>query len=74
MLQGGAESRRHIANTEVIWTCTGAAWIDQGGNLHVRGAGTAHVVALVRGVSISADYKVIAAKPAEGPNPGGPQD
>ncbi len=74
VLQGGAESRRHIANTEVIWTCTGAAWIDQGGNLHVRGAGTAHVVALVRGVSITADYKVIAAKPAEGPNPGGPQD
>jgi hypothetical protein len=73
--QGGPESKRNLANTEVLWTCTGAAWIDQGGNLHVRGAGTAHVTALVRGVTVTADYKVVGTtKPVEGPNPGGKDD
>ena len=72
---GGPESKHRVANTEVIWICTGAAWIDQGGNLHVRGAGTAHVVALVRGVSLAGDYKVSGAeKPADEPKPGGRDD
>ncbi|MHB8636106.1 MAG: phosphodiester glycosidase family protein [Fimbriimonadaceae bacterium] len=60
VLEGGPESKRRVANTEVIWTCSGAAWIDQGGNLHPRSTGVAHVVALTRGLTLSADYKVVA--------------
>lgn len=75
VLQGGPESKHRLANTEVIWTCTGAAWIDQGGNLHVRGAGTAHVLAFVRGITVTADYKVVGvAKPTDEPKPGGKDD
>ena len=75
VVQGGPESKRRLANTEVIWSCTGAAWIDQGGNLHVRGAGTAKVTAFVRGITLNEEYKVVGTtKPTEEPKPGGKDD
>jgi len=38
-----------IPNVEVIWGCQGAAWIDQGGNLHPVATGDAKITAWCRG-------------------------
>lgn len=75
VVKGNPSSRHRIANTEVVWTCSGSAWIDQGGNLHVRGAGEAHVTAYVRGVVAKGVYKVVGVSAApEKANPGGKDD
>ncbi len=68
------DSKQVVPNTEVIWGCTGAAWIDQGGTLHVRGAGAAHVTAFVRGLSLSGDYSVSSSRAVENSKPGGKDD
>lgn len=38
-----------VPNAEIVWTATGSAWIDQGGNLYPLANGTATVNAWVRG-------------------------
>jgi hypothetical protein len=38
-----------VPNTEVLWSATGDAWIDQGGMLHCLGAGSVTVRAMVKG-------------------------
>jgi hypothetical protein len=65
---------KSLPNADVVWTCTGAAWIDQGGSLHVQGAGVAHVVAFARGQALRADYRCVGKKSAPGANPGGKDD
>lgn len=47
-----------IPNTEIIWAAAGAAFIDQGGRLHVVGPGLANVQARVRGNTISAQITI----------------
>jgi hypothetical protein len=74
VVRGNPESKQALPNAEIIWTCTGAAWIDQGGTLHVRGGGTAHVTAFVRGRTVTADYTVAGSMPADEPKPGGKDD
>jgi hypothetical protein len=38
-----------VPNTEVLWSATGDAWIDQGGMLHLLGAGSVTVRAMAKG-------------------------
>lgn len=55
-----------VANNEVLWAATGAAWIDQGGKLRALAQGNAVVSAWVRGQMITITVQV-----AGGPKPGG---
>ena len=66
--------QKALPNADVLWTCTGAAWIDQGGSLHVQGSGMAHVVAFARGVTLRAEYRCMGKKAAPSANPGGKDD
>lgn len=41
-----------VPNAEVLWSCQGSAWIDQGGTLHPFGRGKAEVTAFCNGVTL----------------------
>jgi hypothetical protein len=56
------DSRRFVRNADVIWNATGSAWIDQGGTLHLRGAGTIEVSAFVHGRLLKATYAATGAE------------
>lgn len=58
VVRGTVAGGDKIPNAEVVWSCSGPAWIDQGGGLHPLGVGMARVTAYVRGIAITNDYKV----------------
>lgn len=55
-----------VANTDILWTARGAAWIDQGGILHGLHRGTAKVMARVLGRRVEATLSV-SGPPVENP-------
>ncbi len=42
-----------IPNAEIVWSCRGAAWIDQGGTLHPLAKGDSKVTAWCRGAMLT---------------------
>ena len=50
-----------ISNTDVIWSASGAAFIDQGGRIHVTGSGPVNVMAHVHGQMLTAAINVTGA-------------
>ncbi len=51
-----------IRNSEILWSASGDAWIDQGGTLHATQIGSATIKAFVRGRTVS--LKVVVEKGA----------
>lgn len=49
-----------IPPREILWSATGAAWIDQGGTLRAVSGGVASIRAFVRGAIFSVDVNVVA--------------
>lgn len=49
---------RPVSNTDVIWSANGAAFIDQGGRIHVTGSGPVNVMAHVHGQMLTTTINV----------------
>lgn len=53
-----SQGELRVTNTDVLWACHGAAWVDQGGLLHPIHSGRAKVKANVKGVVIESVISV----------------
>ena len=58
-----------VPNNDVIWACTGSAFIDQGGRLHILGPGTATIQAHAHGQTVTATVTITAAEGPAAPPP-----
>lgn len=56
-----ADSGGAVSNTDIIWSASGAAFIDQGGRIHVTGGGLVTVMAHVHGQMLTANLNVVGA-------------
>lgn len=48
-----------VPNSEIVWSCSGAAWIDGGGSLRALAPGKARVSAVARGAKLTLDLDIV---------------